>query len=130
EKEQANPQSDVVLRFTPPGGGRGYYRTPVLVSMWSTAPYFHNNGLGDYCVLKPDGSRAMVPNDGRIIDDPIDTSVEGRMRMFQDAMEKMFWPERRRYYIKRTQQDCHFADLQPIIRQQLPNAILELVSEF
>src|SRR5262249_27424377 len=35
------------INFIMPGGGRGYYRTPSLVSMWATAPYFHNNALGD-----------------------------------------------------------------------------------
>lgn len=52
----------------------GYYRTPSLVSMWATAPYFHNNALGTY------------------VKDP---SVAGRMTAFQDAVEKLLWPEKR-----------------------------------
>jgi hypothetical protein len=56
------------------GGGRGYYRTPTLISMWATAPYLHNNALGLY------------------IKDP---SVRGRVLAFQDASEKLLWPERR-----------------------------------
>jgi hypothetical protein len=42
--------------------------------MWATAPYLHNNALGTY------------------IKDP---SVRSRMLMFQDAAEKLLWPERR-----------------------------------
>ena len=56
------------------GGGRGYYRTPTLISMWATAPYLHNNALGMY------------------VKDP---SVRGRMLSFYDSTEKLLWPERR-----------------------------------
>jgi hypothetical protein len=42
--------------------------------MWATAPYFHNNGLGEFT------------------NDP---SVEGRMAAFDDAVHKLLWPERR-----------------------------------
>lgn len=55
-------------------GGRGYYRTPTLASMWATAPYFHNNSLG------------IVTND---------PSIAGRLAAYQDAMEKLLWPDRR-----------------------------------
>ncbi|MBA2354346.1 MAG: hypothetical protein H0V80_06720 [Acidobacteria bacterium] len=56
------------------GGGGGYYRTPSLISMWATAPYLHNNALGTF------------------VKDP---SVEGRMTAFQDAVERLLWPEKR-----------------------------------
>jgi hypothetical protein len=62
------------LEFELEGGGRGYYRTPSLISIWATAPYFHNNALGTY------------------VKDP---SVAGRMLGFSDAVEKLLWPERR-----------------------------------
>lgn len=62
------------IQFQPSGGGMGYYRTPSLVGMWATAPYFHNNGLGDY------------------VQDP---SVDGRLRSFEDAIDKLLWPEKR-----------------------------------
>jgi mono/diheme cytochrome c family protein len=55
-------------------GGRGYYRTPTLAGMWATAPYFHNNSLG------------IVTND---------PSIQGRLTAYQDAMEKLLWPDRR-----------------------------------
>ncbi len=62
------------IRFQPLGGGRGYYRVPTLAGIWATAPYFHNNSLGLYNA---------------------DPSVSGRMAAFQDAMEKLLWPEKR-----------------------------------
>lgn len=62
------------ISFTPPGGGLGYYRVPTLAGVWATAPYFHNNGLGLFNA---------------------DPSVAGRMAAFQDAMEKLLWPEKR-----------------------------------
>ena len=55
-------------------GGRGYYRTPTLANMWATAPFFHNNSLG------------IVTGD---------PSVQGRLTAYQDAMEKLLWPDRR-----------------------------------
>lgn len=70
-----NPfQPRTELRFCPPAGGRGYYRTASLVGLWATAPFFHNNSVG------------------RPIADP---SVAGRMRAFADAAEQLLWPERR-----------------------------------
>lgn len=57
-----------------PGGGRGYYRPPSLVAIWCSAPFFHNNALG-----KP------VPA----------VDVDSRMVAFDDAIEKLLWPEKR-----------------------------------
>jgi hypothetical protein len=57
-----------------PDGGRGYYRPPSLVAIWCSAPFFHNNALG-----KP------VPA----------VDVDSRMTAFNDAIEKLLWPERR-----------------------------------
>jgi cytochrome c5 len=62
------------LRFTPPDGGPGYYRPPSLVAIWTSAPFLHNNALGSF--------------NG-------DPSVEGRLAAFQDASEKLLWPEKR-----------------------------------
>src|SRR5207245_11270723 len=65
----------------------GYYRTPSLVSVWSSAPLFHNNMLGKFTG---------------------DPSVAGRMDAFNDAVEKLLWPEKRlnKDSIWRTQNDC------------------------
>ncbi len=62
------------ITFKPPGGGRGYYRVPTLAGVWATAPFLHNNALGLF--------------NG-------DPTVQGRLVAFNDAMEKMLWPERR-----------------------------------
>ncbi len=62
------------IEFELKAGGTGYYRTPTLIAMWATAPYLHNNSVGLF------------------IKDP---SVEGRMIAFQDAIDKLLWPERR-----------------------------------
>ena len=62
------------ITFQPPAGGRGYYRVPTLSGVWATAPYFHNNALGLFNA---------------------DPSVGGRIAAFQDAMEKLLWPEKR-----------------------------------
>ncbi len=43
-----NPYTDRDEKIQIPGGGPGYYRTPSLVSLWSSAPFFHNNALGKF----------------------------------------------------------------------------------
>jgi cytochrome c5 len=65
----------------------GYYRTPSLVSLWSSAPFLHNNMLGKFTG---------------------DPSVAGRMDAFNDAAEKLLWPEKRlnKDSIWRTQNEC------------------------
>jgi hypothetical protein len=65
----------------------GYYRTASLVSVWSSAPLLHNNMLGKFTG---------------------DPSVAGRLDAFNDAVEKLLWPERRlnKDSIWRTQNDC------------------------
>lgn len=82
-----NPYTEAEEDFTAPGGGVGYYRTPSLISIWSSAPFFHNNALGD---------------------ETIDPSVAGRMKAFNDAVEKLLWPEKRKgkESIWRTSRDC------------------------
>jgi len=76
------------IEFKVPAGGRGYYRTPTLISVWATAPLLHNNSLGEYNK---------------------DPSVEGRVAAYMDAMEKLMWPEKREGIIHRTTQDSTLA---------------------
>ncbi|HUA25389.1 MAG TPA: hypothetical protein VMA54_14780, partial [Steroidobacteraceae bacterium] len=52
-------------------GGRGYYRTPSLVSIWATAPFLHNNSVGLY--------------NG-------DPSVAGRLAAYRSAMNMLLSP--------------------------------------
>ncbi|MCU1250280.1 MAG: hypothetical protein JWQ49_3309, partial [Edaphobacter sp.] len=69
-----NPYTGEPSSYTLPAGGRGYTRPPSLISVWSTAPFLLNNSVGSF--------------------DP-SPSVQARMRVFQDSIEKMLWPEKR-----------------------------------
>lgn len=82
-----NPYTERNEKFPLPAGGPGYYRTPSLISLWTSAPFLHNNALGKYTG---------------------DPSVKGRMAAFDDAAEKLLWPEKRlgKDSIWRTSQEC------------------------
>ncbi len=82
-----NPYTDRMEEFKSPTGGPGYYRPASLVSLWTSAPFLHNNALGKFTG---------------------DPSVDGRMEAFNDAVEKLLWPERRldRDSIWRTTREC------------------------
>ncbi|MDJ0575347.1 MAG: hypothetical protein QNJ65_09315 [Xenococcaceae cyanobacterium MO_234.B1] len=85
--ELENPfDEDKPIKFKVPAGGTGYYRTPSLISIWSSAPFLNNNMRGKYTG---------------------DPSVAGRMKAFNDAIEKHLWPEKREKIIKRTDRDTH-----------------------
>jgi hypothetical protein len=58
-------------------GGPGYFRPASLISVWATAPYFHNNTLGLYNQ---------------------DPSVQGRLTAFNDGIRKLLWPKTRADY--------------------------------
>jgi hypothetical protein len=69
-----HPYTGEPSSYTLPAGGRGYTRPPSLISVWSTAPFLLNNSVGSF--------------------DP-SPSVQARMKVFQDSIEKMLWPEKR-----------------------------------
>jgi len=69
-----HPITGKEMPYPLPAGGRGYIRPASLVSLWSTAPFLQNNTVGRF-EWRP--------------------SIEARMRSFDDAIEKMLWPERR-----------------------------------
>ncbi|HEY1189994.1 MAG TPA: hypothetical protein VGE74_20255 [Gemmata sp.] len=69
-----DPFSGAEKTYAPPGGGPGYYRPATLISIWATAPFFHNNALGAF-------------NNN--------PSVEGRLEAFDDAITRLLWPEKR-----------------------------------
>ena len=69
-----NPIDGSQSEYSMPDGGRGYTRVPSLISLWSTAPFLLNNSVGKF-----------NPS----------PSVEARMDSFNDAIEKMLWPEKR-----------------------------------
>jgi len=69
-----HPYTGEARQYQMPAGGRGYTRPASLVSVWSTAPFLLNNSVGKF--------------------DPR-PSVKARMDSFDDAIEKMLWPEKR-----------------------------------
>ena len=69
-----NPIDGTPWEYPLPAGGRGYTRVPSLISLWSTAPFLLNNSVGKF---NPE------------------PSVEARIASFNDAIEKMLWPEKR-----------------------------------
>ena len=69
-----DPFTGAPRSYTMPAGGRGYTRPASLVSLWSTAPFLLNNSVGRF---------------------EASPSVEARLRAFDDAIEKMLWPEKR-----------------------------------
>jgi hypothetical protein len=83
-----NPFTNAEEDFKMEGGGPGYYRTPSLISVWSSAPLLHNNSLGKFTG---------------------DPSVAGRMEAFNDAISKLLWPEKRlgKDSIWRTTRECN-----------------------
>ncbi|MBI3853624.1 MAG: hypothetical protein HY298_25545 [Verrucomicrobia bacterium] len=95
-----NPYTDQTEKFTVPGGGTGYYRTPSLISVWSSAPLLHNNALGKFTG---------------------DPSVKGRMAAFNDAIEKLLWPEKRldKASIWRTSQECNLQIQESVLPEPL-----------
>jgi hypothetical protein len=81
-----DPLSGADKSYDAPGGGRGYYRVPTLISIWATAPFFHNNALG------------------RFNNDP---SVKGRLEAFDDAAARLLWPEKRLRVTSKDLSDVH-----------------------
>jgi mono/diheme cytochrome c family protein len=81
--------------WQPPSGGRGYYRTASLVSMWATAPYLHNNSVGDFPEALGLPAKEWP-------------TLDGRMRAFQDAVGKLLNPNRRPGWVKVTTTGTYF----------------------
>ncbi len=99
-----NPFDRKQSQFKIPAGGTGYLRTPSLVSAWAGAPFFGNNALGIFTG---------------------DPSVPGRMKAFDDAAEKLLWPEKRPGTVWRTTQVSYLQIPTPY----LPNALKVLDKE-
>ena len=70
-----HPYTYEPISYTMPAGGRGYTRPASLVSVWSTAPFLLNNELGTF--------------------DEAGT-VEGRLKSFDDSIQQLLWPEKRK----------------------------------
>jgi hypothetical protein len=103
-----NPYTDKMENWTVPDGGNGYYRTASLISVWSSAPLLHNNALGIFTG---------------------DPSVKGRMTAFNDAIEKLLWPEKRlgTNSIWRTTRECNLQLQEAVLPQALRTLVKPLM---
>jgi len=63
-------------QYAMPGGGRGFTRVPSLVSEWANAPFLINKRIGKF---------------------DENPSVEHRMKAFNEAIEQLLWPEKRKH---------------------------------
>ena len=70
-----NPIDGTPWEYPMPGNGRGYTRPASLISVWSTAPFLLNNSVGKF---------------------RWEASVEARMDSFNDSIQQMLWPEKRK----------------------------------
>jgi len=76
-------------------GGPGYLRNFSLLSAWATAPFLHNNAIGELTHL-PDGS--------------IDYTVRGRVTQFHNAFDELLTAEGQRpQKVARTQAELKLA---------------------
>lgn len=82
-----NPITGKRSKWTVPAGGRGYLRSPSLVSLWTSAPFFVSNTLGEL--------EYAYDTDGRPLLKPDVASVEARMRVFDASIKQLLWPETR-----------------------------------
>jgi hypothetical protein len=107
---------DPALREIMKGSGRGYYRPPTLLSLWTQAPFMHNNAIGPEICGKParkdadfysspyvDDSDRPLANPPPCV--PFDASVEGRFKLYKDSMQDLLNPNRRLRKIAITDQD-------------------------
>ena len=104
-----SPTGKSVINIPLPGEeqGPGYYRPPSLISLWSSAPYLHNNTVGiDPTVTMPG-----------------DVSVAGRMKAFQDGIEKMLWIQPRGTQIWKTTKKSYIYVPLPYLPDLLQDAV-------
>lgn len=92
-----NPITGERYDWAMPGGGRGYLRVATLASLWASAPFFHNNSLGELAYRYDDEGVSYF--DGNV------ASVDARMKVFEDAAEKLLWPEKRNAKMYRTDRE-------------------------
>ena len=107
--------ADITTEFVAPGGGRGYYRTAALNSMWATAPYLHNNSVGRSPYIDTYGPDAVV--------DPKAITVEGRLALFEDAIDQLLNPGKRTPFVKRTSVASNLVKGMPGVERLLAKAV-------
>ncbi len=92
-------------------GGRGYYRSISLLSLWAHAPFMHNNAIGPELCGQP-GNKAndfyrlryadasannfpLLPEDKQPACWPMDPSVDGRFNLYVESMRQLLNPDTR-----------------------------------
>lgn len=108
--------SPIPVAFVAPGGGRGYYRTAALNSMWSSAPFLHNNSVG----------RGPAADDGTI--DTRFITVEGRLELFEDAIRQLLAVDRKPI-IKVTSADSDLMAGLPGVKRRIAGMLRDLVRQ-
>lgn len=94
-----NPITKEDYQWLAPGDGRGYLRVATLVSLWASAPFLSNNTLGQIEYLYDEDGTSYFKADV--------ASTEGRMRVFNDSIEKLLWPETRKQKMFRTDRESY-----------------------
>jgi len=92
----------------PHDGGRGYYRNISLLSVWSHAPFMHNNAIGPELCGKPanagndfyrspyvDAQGRMLPTSSAPACWAYDPSVDGRFELYVVSMQELLNPAQR-----------------------------------
>jgi hypothetical protein len=102
-----NGRSRINIPLPDEAPGPGYYRPPSLISLWSSAPFLHNNTVGI------DPMKAT----------PGDVSVAARMTAFQDGIEKMLWIKPRGTLIWKTTKKSYINVPLPYLPQFLKDAV-------
>lgn len=103
-------------------GGRGYYRNISLLSLWSHAPFLHNNALGPELCGKPANSAndfyrsPFVDAEGSSLIPAqapgcwkYDPSVVGRFNLYKASMDDLLNPDKRVPKITRFSDDVSIA---------------------
>jgi hypothetical protein len=107
---------DPTLKEIMKGSGRGYYRPPTLLSVWTQAPFMHNNAIGPEVCGRPSNpgvdfyfSPYVDENDKPLANPPpcvpYNPSVEGRYRLYKDSMLALLNPNRRLRKVTLTDED-------------------------
>ncbi len=117
EIDVINPITGEAYQWLAPGDGRGYLRVATLVSLWTSAPFFSNNTLGEL--------EYFYDEDGTSYFKPDVVTTEGRMRAFNDSIEKLLWPETREQKMFRTDRESYLV-LSAATLPKLVKAGLEL----
>ncbi|MBI1860590.1 MAG: hypothetical protein HYR96_06710 [Deltaproteobacteria bacterium] len=94
-------------------GGRGYMRNISLISAWATAPFLHNNALGDtLCNRTPNLEAARAIEGGGelqgyegCVENADAVSVEDRVRLYENSMKALLNPKDRGRKVLRTYKD-------------------------